>query len=150
FAGPEKCPCLFWEKEWGSINSQKYCEKIVPLIDGVVSMRPWLSVMQDNAPTHCAVITMEDMSQRLIQPIFWPANLPDLNPIEAVWNKMKHYIQRHHPNPGCGKQRYQDSLCKVVKEVWDSVSSEDLVRLIQSMPVRCQAVVDADGGPTRY
>ena len=93
---------------------------------------------------------MEDMSQRLIQPIFWPANLPDLNPIEAVWNKMKHYIQRHHPNPGCGKQRYQDSLCKVVKEVWDSVSSADLVRLIQSMPVRCQAVVDADGGPTRY
>ena len=150
FAGPEKGPCLFWEKEWGSINSQKYCEKIVPLIDGMVSMRPWLSVMQDNAPAHTAAITMEDMSQRLIQPIFWPANSPDLNPIEAVWNKMKDYIQRHHPNLGCGKQRTQDSLRNIVKEAWDSVSSEDLVRLIQSMPARCQAVIDADGGPTRY
>ncbi|VDB94937.1 Bgt-51142 [Blumeria graminis f. sp. tritici] len=66
FVGPENSLCLLWEKEWESINSQKYCEKIVPLIDGMVSMRPWLSVMQDNAPTHTAAITMEDMSQRLI------------------------------------------------------------------------------------
>ncbi|SZF03746.1 unnamed protein product [Blumeria hordei] len=43
-AGPEKGPCLFWEKEWGFIISQKYCEKKV-LMNGMVSMRPWLSVM---------------------------------------------------------------------------------------------------------
>ncbi|CCU81284.1 transposable element tc3 transposase [Blumeria hordei DH14] len=65
FAGPEKGPCLFREKEWGSINSQKYCEKIVPLIDGMVSMRPWLSVMQDNASAHAIARTMEDMSQSI-------------------------------------------------------------------------------------
>ncbi|VDB85744.1 Bgt-50335 [Blumeria graminis f. sp. tritici] len=150
FGGPEKGTCLFWEKEWDSINSQKYCERIVPLIDGMVSMRPWFSLMQDNATAHTAAISMEDMSQRLIQLIFRPANSPDLNPIEAVWNKMKDYIQRHHPNLGCGKQRTQDSLRNIVKEARDSVSSEDHVRLIQSMPARCQAVVDADGGPTRY
>ncbi|VCU39459.1 Bgt-50181 [Blumeria graminis f. sp. tritici] len=116
----------------------------------MVSMRSWLSVMQNNAPANTAAITMEDMSQRLVQPILWSANSLDLNPIEAVWNKMKDYIQRHHPNLGCGKQRTQDSLRNIVKEAWDSVSSEDLVRLIQSMPARCQAVVDVDGGPTRY
>ncbi|VDB88364.1 Bgt-50539 [Blumeria graminis f. sp. tritici] len=66
----------------------------------MVSMRPWLSVMQDNAPAHTAAMMMEDMSQRLIQPIFWPAKSPDLDPIEAVWNKMKDYIQRDHPNLG--------------------------------------------------
>ncbi|VDB89448.1 Bgt-51220 [Blumeria graminis f. sp. tritici] len=113
-------------------------------------MRLWLSVMQDNAPAHTAGSTMEDMRQRLIQPIFWPANSPDLNPIEAVWNRMKDYIQRRHPNLGCGKQRTRDSFLKIVKEAWDSVSSEDLVRLTQSMPARCQAVIDADGGLTRY
>ncbi|VDB89058.1 Bgt-51984 [Blumeria graminis f. sp. tritici] len=58
----------------------------------MVSMRPWLSVMQDNSPAHVAASTMEDTNQRLIQPVFWQANSPDLNPIEAVWNRMKDYI----------------------------------------------------------
>ncbi|VDB88047.1 Bgt-51354 [Blumeria graminis f. sp. tritici] len=55
----------------------------------MVSMRPWLSVMQDNAFNHAAAGTMEEVRQGLIRPIFWPANLPDPNLIEAVWNKMK-------------------------------------------------------------
>ncbi|VCU39529.1 Bgt-50478 [Blumeria graminis f. sp. tritici] len=63
---------------------------------------------------------------------------------------MKDCTQRHHPNLGCGKQRTLDSLCNILKEAWDSVSSEDLVRLIQSMPARCQAMINADEGPTRY
>ncbi|VDB88224.1 Bgt-51167 [Blumeria graminis f. sp. tritici] len=82
----------------------------------MVSMRPWLSVTQDNAPDHITASTMEDISQRLIQSIFWPANSPDLDPIEAVWNRMKDYIQRYHPNLGCGKQRTPNSFCNVVKE----------------------------------
>ncbi|VCU39518.1 Bgt-50473 [Blumeria graminis f. sp. tritici] len=96
----------------------------------MVSMRPWFSAMQDNAPAHTAAITMEDMSQRLTQSIFRPANSPDLNPIEAVWNKVKDYIELHHLNLCRGKQRTQVSLCNIVKEAWDSVSSEDLVELI--------------------
>ncbi|SZF05897.1 unnamed protein product [Blumeria hordei] len=81
---------------------------------------------------------------------FWPANSPDLNSIKTVWNRMKDYIQRHHPNLGGGKQRSTDCLRNIVKESWDSVSPEDLVRLIESMPARYEAVIDADGGPTRY
>ena len=33
FAGNMKGPCLFWEKDWGSINTASYQAKIVPLID---------------------------------------------------------------------------------------------------------------------
>ena len=32
--GLGKGPCLFWEKEWGSINKETYSQKILPLIDG--------------------------------------------------------------------------------------------------------------------
>ncbi|VDB90725.1 Bgt-50903 [Blumeria graminis f. sp. tritici] len=63
---------------------------------------------------------------------------------------MKDCIQRYHPNLGGGKQLIQDILRKIVKETLDSVSSEDLVRFIQSMPARSQAVIGADGRPTRY
>ena len=150
FAGPEKGPCLYWEKEWGSIDSETYYQKIVPLIDGMVSMRPWLSVMQDNAPPHAAARTMEEMGERAITPIPWPPNSPDLNPIEAVWDFMKDYIQLNYPSLGSGKNQSRDKLRLVVKEAWDSVSSEYFVKLIETMPARCKAVIDADGGPTKY
>ncbi|VDB83850.1 Bgt-50199 [Blumeria graminis f. sp. tritici] len=74
-------------------------------------MRSWLFVMQDNAPAHTEANTTENMSQRLIQLIFWPANSPDLNPIEAVWKRMKDYIQRHYSNLGGGNEHTQDRLC---------------------------------------
>jgi transposase len=46
------------------------------------------------------------MSQeRDIYPILWPPFSPDLNPIEAVWNRMKDYIEHHNPNLPAGKQR---------------------------------------------
>ncbi|SZF04416.1 unnamed protein product [Blumeria hordei] len=69
----------------------------------MVSMRHWLSVVQDKASANAAARTMEYMKQRFIQPIFLPANSPDINPIEAFWNRMKDYIQRHRPNLGGGK-----------------------------------------------
>lgn len=40
FAGYEKGPGLFWEKDWGSINSQSYADHTVPLIHG------WLQLQQ--------------------------------------------------------------------------------------------------------
>ena len=83
---------LFWEKEWGTIGQQSYCERTVPLIDGWIRMNPHLSLMQDGAPGHSAAYTIEELESRGIRLIFWPAFSPDLNPIENVWNKMKNYL----------------------------------------------------------
>ncbi|CAJ2665171.1 unnamed protein product [Trifolium pratense] len=100
----KKVPVYFGRKNGGTIDSENYCQKIVPLIDGMVSMRPWLSVMQDNAPPHAAARTMEEMGDRVITPISWPPNSPDLNPIEAVWDNMKNYIQLNYPSLGSGRK----------------------------------------------
>jgi transposase len=43
----------------------------------------------NGAPGHAAAETKEDLRERGIYPIFWPAYSPDLNPIETVWNRMK-------------------------------------------------------------
>jgi transposase len=40
--------------------------------------------MQDGAPGHAAAETQEDLHERGIYPIFWPAFSPDLNPIEKA------------------------------------------------------------------
>ena len=86
FNGGVKGPCLFWEKDWGTINQQTYCERIVPLIHGWIRSNSGLQLMQDGAPGHSAGDTLRELSERGIYPIFWPAYSPDLNPIETVWN----------------------------------------------------------------
>ena len=151
FAGIEEGPCLFWEKEWGSISSESYSQRIVLLIDGMVTMRPWVSVMQDNAPSHSAARTIEEFRERFITPIDWPPYSPDLNPIEHVWDSMKDYIQYHYPRLERGRQRSYDQLRGIVKEAWnDATKLDKLEKLIRSMPTRCEAVILAQGGPVKY
>ncbi|KAI0993289.1 hypothetical protein K3495_g14895 [Podosphaera aphanis] len=107
--------------------------------------------MQDNAPPHKAARTSDGRFQkRAIAQIEWPPFSPDLNPIEAVWNLIKNYIQFHYPDLGEGRQRTQDDLRIINKEAWDNVSTDDLMKLIETMSARCQAVLDADGGHTKF
>lgn len=87
FSGITKGPCLFWEKEWKTINKESYYDRIVPLTNGWLRLNPHLQFMQDGAPGYSAAYTIEELNERGIYPIFWPAYSPDLNPIEAVWKR---------------------------------------------------------------
>lgn len=84
FSGTTKGPSLFWEKGWKLINKESYYERTVPLINGWLRLYPSLRFMQDGAPGHAAAYTQEELHERGIYPIFWPAFSPDLNPIEAI------------------------------------------------------------------
>ena len=150
FHGDNKGPCLFWEKEWGTINSERHCQRVVPIIDGylrLVREDNWLQFMQDGAPGHASKETKEELNSRGIYPIYWPSFSPDLNPIEAVWNWMKDWIQEQYPDD---EQLSYDRLREVVRAAWDALPEQFLKELIDSMQCRCQAVVDAQGGHTKY
>jgi ketohexokinase/beta-glucosidase len=146
FSGEEKGPCLFWEKEWGSINKTSYCEKIVPLVHGWMRMHPLLHFMQDSAPGHAAGSTKDELLERGIYTIFWPAYSPDLNPIETVWNWMKDWIEERY---GDIHHTY-DKLQVYVKEAWEAITVDQLSSLIDTMRDRCLAVIEAEGGFTKY
>jgi hypothetical protein len=94
-----KGPGLFWEKKWGTIKSQSYCEHIVPLIERYTLPRG-LILMQDNARGHSAQNTEDFMRRRGLIPIFWLGLSPDLNPIKTLWNRIKDIIEEQHPNGG--------------------------------------------------
>ena len=98
------------------MNAENYCERIVLLIEGGLSERPLLTLMQDNALPHTASWTSQRLRENNITPTFWPAYSPDLNPIEAVWNIMKNFIQYKHPDLGSGKVRSLDELRVIVRE----------------------------------
>ena len=77
--------------------------------------------------------------------IFWPPFSRDLNPIERVWYIMKNYLQDNYP-----ETMSYDSLRAAVKEAWEKVGEHEFRALIESMPARCQAVINADGKFTKY
>lgn len=124
---------MFWEKDWGSITQWSYCEHVVPLVGQYISQHPELQFQQDNASGHAAAYTRLQLSQHGIIPIFWPANSPDLNPIESLWNWMKDWIDDYDPTVHRNYRR----LRATVQAAWDAVPHEKIVDLVKSMPERC-------------
>jgi len=112
FSGNRKGPAIFWEKDWGTISSETYIAHTVPMIHGWIRMNPHLLFMQDNASSHSSAQTTQELRERGVNLIFWPAYSPDLNPIETLWNKMKDWIARNYP----GKKATYDQLRRQVRE----------------------------------
>lgn len=67
----------------------------------------------------------------------------DLNVIEHVWEILERRIRK--------KQISSAAMLKErIIEAWNSITSGELTNLVESMPRRLQAVIDANGGPTKY
>jgi DDE superfamily endonuclease len=75
----------------------------------------------------------------------WPAQSPDLNPIEHLWGVLKRRLARHeHPPSGIHE------LWERIEDDWEAIPAEECQKLIESMPRRVQAVLKAKGGYTKY
>ena len=59
---------------------------------------------------------------------------------------MKDYIKRVYGD----KEHSYDNLRIYVKEAWEQITEEQLNSLIDSMRERCLAVIDAEGGFTKF
>jgi ketohexokinase/beta-glucosidase len=138
-------PLLIWDKDWGKVNSETYCQHTLPLIEGWLKTHPGHLFMQDNAAMHYSKYTREEMNHRGIHPIFWPPNSPDLNPIEKFWKVMKRRLYERVPIV-TAKWELQDAI----KEEWGKIKQEFMDELIEDMRERCWAVIEAEGGPTRF
>jgi hypothetical protein len=60
---------------------------------------------------------------------------------------MKDWIQEKYPD---NHQLSYDALREVVQAAWDAVPEDFLRDLVESMQARCQAVINAEGGHTKY
>ena len=75
----------------------------------------------------------------------WPAQSPDLNPIEHVWSELKRRLGRH---PEAPKGMFE--LWSRAQVEWKNITLEYCQKLIESMPCRVKAVLRAKGGHTKY
>jgi hypothetical protein len=109
--------------------------------------------MHDNAPCHKAAHILEFLKENHVPVMKWPPQSPDLNPIENLWTGLKERFHKRflelfsHPSKSLeARYRYGE----VLQEVWYSQGIGLVEALIESMPTRVQAVIDAKGGWTKY
>ncbi len=98
---------------------------------------------QDLAPVHTAKRTKSWFNDHGVTVLDWPANSPDLNPIENLWGIVKRKMRDTRPNNA-------DDLKATVKETWASIPPQQCHKLITSMPRQIEAVIKAKGAPTKY
>jgi len=118
-------------------------KKFVPAGNQLYGRRQWW-LMQDNATSHKAEYTQKKLGRVVKLLPNWPAQSPDLNPIENVWSWMETELSRMPP--ASSKSRLKDQLLSV----WDTLSLSTIQSLIQSVPNRLKAVIHKQGGCTNY
>lgn len=99
--------------------------------------------MQDNAPCHTAKSVKKFFSEENVTVMDWPAQSPDLNPIENVWKLLNERTKKQNPSNVA-------ELWNYLKEEWEKISVDECKTLINSCGRRCQAVIDSNGLHTKY
>ena len=83
--------------------------------------------------------------QHHIEACYWPAQSPDLNPIEKLWRELKWAISnRNHP------PRTVFELQTAVQVEWQCMSVSVVKKVVESMPEILAAVSKAQGFATNY
>jgi transposase len=152
FAGGIKGPLVFCDesKEGNEkINSNTYIRilnsHLSPFYHTVCELTGRAAIFQqDNAPIHTK-ITKDWLKKSKIVIIYWPANSPDLNPIENIWKQLKDNIQSREVFP-----RTVNELKVALSEEWENLDCSIFEEVVASMPQRINAVLEAKGGPTHY
>jgi transposase len=100
---------------------------------------------QDNHPKHTSKKASNWFRDNNRSVLKWPAQSPDLNPIEHLWSHLKRQLNTYETPPAG-----MHELWERVQDEWEKIPKETCLNLIESMPRRVQAVIKAKGGNTKY
>jgi hypothetical protein len=116
--------------------------QMFPSANALFGHNNWI-FQQDNDLKHTAIINQAYLANRHVNVMDWPAQSPDLNPIENLWSELKRQLQDRTCNT-------PDELFDVLKAGWEAIPREYIQKLIDSMARRCLAVIRANGRATKY
>lgn len=97
----------------------------------------------DNDPKHSSRVVKDWLSAKYIKTLEWPAQSPDLNPIENLWGIIKRSVSARKPSN-------KAALWEIIKDEWYKISPEQCAALVKSMSKRCDEVLLQKGFPTKY
>ena len=130
----------------GILNSKKYKELLekylLPIFE---KSNRQLIFMQDNAPIHKSKLVTDFLADNGIPVLQWPAQSPDLNPIENMWAVLKAKRARQKSTPKTKKD-----LIDQMSELWSNIETDFRQNLSNSIPKRLSEVIRNKGKQTSY
>lgn len=133
----------------GTVTGSKYCsilqEHFLPVVVERRHIGKATTLQDDNAPVHRARVVTTWKKTNKIKFLDWPAQSPDLNPIENVWMFLKKAISRTNPPP-----RTLFDLKSVILKEWQAIPVKVVQNVFKSMPHRLSKVIKAKGFATKY
>ena len=131
----------------GSLTGLRYREEILrPLVEPALqAIGPGAILQDDNATPHRARIATQYEEQRGIQRMEWPANSPDLAPIEHLWDALGRRVRENYPPPATIEE-----LSHRLQVEWENIPQVFLRRLVNSMRRHYLETLAANDGYTRH
>ena len=85
------------------------------------------------------------MSEFGVEELEWPAQSPDLNPIEYLWDELERRLQATPSHPTS-----VSDLTNELLEEWSKIAQNTVLNLVESFTRRVEAVIAAKGGLASY
>lgn len=105
---------------------------------------PWNGCFKKTkTPKHTSKWAASWFQTNKIKVMEWPAQSPDLNPVENLWGDIRNAVSEAKP-------RNAEELWKVVKSSWAGITVYRCQKLVDSMQHRCEAVLKNSGYTTKY
>lgn len=97
----------------------------------------------DNDPKHTSLLVKNYLQTNKVNVIKWPAQSPDLNPIENMWGDLKKNVHARKPSS-------LEELERFAKEEWARIPQMKCQRLVDDYNKRLQAVIQQKGYTIDY
>ena len=131
----------------GRLNSRRYVNKVLmnQVIPYAGAIGDDFILMDDNARPHRGRIVDQFLDEQGVERLNWPANTPDLNPIEHLWDQLKRAVQKR-----IGDNTTIAMLRQMLVEEWAAIPQQKIRKLVQTMRKRCLEVLEKNGGHTFF